>query len=772
MSPILSPIFSPILSSIVSPILAPILARSSLAVAIAAAATLSAGCGDNRAHPDAGAPDAATPDAPGPDLNALPARITPAGPAISYDGTTDDLLTAGLGKTGLASATPPGFVDAANPTAAELRRRAIYTNYRAIVDPSAAGGYGTLYGPNLAIDGTDTGGEGKIAGKELLAYVDDGTGKQNVVVAVQIPASFDPAKACIVAGPSSGSRGVYGAISTAGEWGLKHGCAVAYTDAGKGIGYQDLDADKVNLIDGRLVARGAAGKAAHFASDLTGAALASFVAAYPHRIAYKHLFSQQNPEKDWGANVLDSLRFALWALNEQYAPIDPASGKHTRGLRADNTLVIASSISNGGGASLAAAEQDGEGLIDAVAVSEPNAQPRDGAAITVTAGGAAIAGAGKPLIDYFTYRMLYEPCAAIAAGAQAPSGVRPGWLGAGTAPLGNGLTQVAGVELATIAANRCQSLADKGLITGATTAAQADAALAKLIAYGWTDPVTNALHASHYRLADLYVAFGYVAAYGKFSVGDNVCGLSLAAADAAGAVAAQPASQALLFGTSNGLNSGGDVIYNDAEGGAKLYHVAASPSTHRVDGALDALLCLRDLVTGVDTVTGGALAGDRAAHSARVRAGMAQVLLGGNLRGKPTVIVAGRSDALLPVNHAARAYAAWSAKAEGAASALRYYEVTNGNHFDAFLPAVGGVAGYDTLLVPMHVYFVQAMDLVWAKLKTGAALPPSQVVRTTPRGGTPGAAPAITATNVPRIATTPADADKIGLASGAITVPD
>ena len=148
------------------------------------------------------------------------------------------------------------------------------------------------------------------------------------------------------------------------------------------------------------------------------------------------------------------------------------------------------------------------------------------------------------------------------------------------------------------------------------------------------------------------------------------------------------------------------------------------------------------------------------------------VLLGGNLRGKPTVIVAGRSDALLPVNHAARAYAAWSAKAEGAASALRYYEVTNGNHFDAFLPAVGGVAGYDTLLVPMHVYFVQAMDLVWAKLKTGAALPPSQVVRTTPRGGTPGAAPAITATNVPRIATTPADADKIGLASGAITVPD
>ena len=32
---------------------------------------------------------------------------------------------------------------------------------------------------------------------------------------------------------SSGSRGVYGAIST-GEWGLKKGCAVAYTDKGAG----------------------------------------------------------------------------------------------------------------------------------------------------------------------------------------------------------------------------------------------------------------------------------------------------------------------------------------------------------------------------------------------------------------------------------------------------------------------------------------------------------------------------------------------------------
>lgn len=740
-------------------------------VAVAAAATVGAvvllvGCGDNAkpAPPDTGPP--------APDLNALPTRIGGiVGPTV-YDGTTDDLLTAGLGKTGLGSTTAPGFADAANPTAAELRRRAIYTNYRAVLDPSAAGGYGTLYGPNLDISGGDTLGEGKIAGKELLAYADEGNGRQNVVLMVQIPSRFDPSKACIVAAPSSGSRGVYGAIGSAGEWGLKHGCAVAYTDAGKGIGYHDLAADKVNLVDGRLVTRAEAGARAHFAADLTGGALAAFNTSFPNRIAYKHIFSQQNPEKDWGRAVLDSLRFAFWALNEEYAPVDAASSKHTRTLRPDNTIVIASSISNGGGESLQALEQDTDGLIDGLMVTEPNAQPRDLAGVTVSFGGAAVAVAGKPLIDYFTYRMIYEPCAAISAGAQAPSGVRPGWLGAGTAPLGNALTQVAGVELQVIAANRCQSLKDKGLITGTTTAEQADAALAKLAAYGWNDPVINALHASHYRLADVYVAFGYVAAYGKFSVADNVCGFSLANVDATGNVAAQAATQALLFGTSNGLNSGADVIYNASEGGAKLYHVGISPGSHVMDGSLDGLLCLRNLVTGVDTITGAALTGTALADSQRVRAGTADVLLGGNLRGKPALIIAGRSDALLPVNHASRAYVAFNSKVEGASSNLRYYEIMNGNHFDAFLPVAGGVAGYDALLVPVHYYFVNGMDLMWTKLTAGAALPPSQVVRTTPRGGTPGAAPAITTANVPKIAATPAAGDAITVTAGAISVPN
>ena len=41
-----------------------------------------------------------------------------------------------------------------------------------------------------------------------------------------------------------------------------------------------------------------------------------------------------------------------------------------------------------------------------------------------------------------------------------------------------------------------------------------------------------------------------------------------------------------------------------------------------------------------------------------------------------------------------------------------------------------------------------------------------------PRGGTPGSAPAITAANVPPLATTPAAADAIAITAGAISIPD
>src|SRR5579862_3893225 len=91
-------------------------------------------------------------------VNVKPSFVIGAIGSQSYPGTTDDLLTAGLGKSGLAG-TAPSFADPANPTAAELRRSTIYVNYRAIVDVAPNGGYGTLYGPNVDISGNPTSGE-------------------------------------------------------------------------------------------------------------------------------------------------------------------------------------------------------------------------------------------------------------------------------------------------------------------------------------------------------------------------------------------------------------------------------------------------------------------------------------------------------------------------------------------------------------------------------------------------------------------------------------
>lgn len=60
---------------------------------------------------------------------------------------------------------------------------------------------------------------------------------------------------------------------------------------------------------------------------------------------------------------------------------------------------------------------------------------------------------------------------------------------------------------------------------------------------------------------------------------------------------------------------------------------------------------------------------------------------------------------------------------------------------------------------------------MWNHLRTGAALPPSQVVRTTPRGGTPGAAPTISvATNLPPIVLSPAAGDVITFSAASNTV--
>lgn len=179
-------------------------------------------------------------------LNERPDFVSGDIQATEYDGTNNDLLTAGLGATGLASTPAPTFADAINPTAEELRTLAIYNNYRALVDTVPGGGYGSLFGPQ--VNATDP--EGKIPGDEYLAFMTV-PGAVPVTVMVQVPNTFDPQDACMVTAPSSGSRGIYGAIGTAGEWGLKKGCAVVYTDKGSGTGSHNLATNTAQTLIGQ-----------------------------------------------------------------------------------------------------------------------------------------------------------------------------------------------------------------------------------------------------------------------------------------------------------------------------------------------------------------------------------------------------------------------------------------------------------------------------------------------------------------------------------------
>jgi hydroxybutyrate-dimer hydrolase len=658
----------------------------------------------------------------------------------TYDGVNDDLLTGGLGKTGLAGASPTAANPVA-PTAAELRRIAIYNNYRALVDIVANGGYGTLYGPNVDVNGNPTLGEGKIAGTEYLAYADDGTGKLNVTMMVQIPASFSAAKACIVTAASTGSRGVYGAIGTAGEWGLKHGCAVAYTDKGTGTGFHDLATDTVNLQNGTRSPAATAGNNSNFTAELTATELASFNAAWPNRVASKHAHSQRNAEKDWGRNTLDAIRFAFYVINEERASRN-GDGTAKPDYKPDNTIVIASSVSNGGGSSIAAAEQDTDGLIDGVAVGEPTLELQPPAGLTVVAGGITQPVA-RPLFDYYTLGNLYMGCA-----SQSPRAA-------------NSYGIAAVLPVPAFALNRCAALKANGLLTATTPQAQADEALDKLLAAGYlTESIP--LFGSHFTSTYAPVVATFANEYGRFSVKDNLCGISIAATDAAGKPAPSAAAAlAQAFGTSNGVppTSGLQLINNNSVGGPINTLVSVSPSTGLQDYNIDAGLCWRDLWVGSD------------AFAQRVKGGVNETLRTGNLRGKPTIIVGGRADAQIPVNFNARPYFGLNKQVEGSGSKLTYIEVTNAQHFDAFIDSPA-FPGYDSAYVPLHYYFTKAMDALYANLANGAPLPPSQVVRTIPRGGTPGQAPAITAANVPPISGAPAASSQITFSANTVTIPN
>lgn len=374
-----------------------------------------------------------------------------------------------------------------------------------------------------------------------------------------------------------------------------------------------------------------------------------------------------------------------------------------------------------------------------MAVSEPNVNPTVDTSFTIVQGSnAPITEHSRSLLEYTTALAVYQGCA-----NHAPA-IRD------IAPL-NALNPPAVRE------NICNSLANKGLVTGADNDERATDALRILNEDFGIQPEQNLLAPVHFasKVAQS-ISMTYANAYGRAGVEDSVCGLSLAATDGDGAVTPfAPVSEAAAFATSNGIppTAGVDIVYDQAEGQPTALPTSASPSSSQVDYGLDALLCLHSLAMGRDVVTGNELTGEQAVLADAIAEGISDIRATGNLQGKPAVFVTGRADAILPINHASRPYYGLNQRAEGESSELRYYEVLNAHHLDV----LNGFAGIGDNYVPLHHYYFQALDLVWERLTNGTELPPSQVVRTVPRGDL---ATPLTLTNLPAVAAQPAEEDR------------
>lgn len=286
---------------------------------------------------------------------------------VSTHRDSDDLLSAGLGLTRLQSMVPPEIGAADAPTVEELRRRAIYANWRAIADFSPGGHYGSA---ESRVE--------NVPGREYSAFARINGARQPHRVLAQIPDGFDQQKRCLLVNAASGSRGVYGSIALAGAWGLPRGCAVVYTDKGAGTGFVDMSIGGGVALDG---------------SQSQDSALLEFSPGLKTElpwIASKHAYSQDNPEASWGEQVLQAAHFGLTALDQAFpeqAPFTP-----------ENTRIIAVGLSNGGGAVLRAAEIAGAEMIDAVVAISPNISTPN----------------ARPLFDYATEAALLQPCALLA----------------------------------------------------------------------------------------------------------------------------------------------------------------------------------------------------------------------------------------------------------------------------------------------------------------------------------------------------------------------
>ena len=541
----------------------------------------------------------------------------------------DDLLSAGLGLAGLAGAPVP-FANPLNPTAAELRRRAIQTSWKGIADLGPLGGYGKIYG-----------GVPDVPGREYQMFARLPGAHAPHRVLLQLPDTFDRRKRCLVVTASSGSRGIYGAIALAGAWGLPRACAVAYTDKGTGSGYYDYADDSGVALDGRRAKRGEA--ELEFepppAPPATG-------------IAVKQMHSGDNPEAAWGRDVIQAAQFGMAMLDRAYPDEAP--------FTAQNTKIIATGVSNGGGAVLQAAGLEQDHFFAGVVALEPNVYASEG---------------GRALYDYATEAAIWLPCALLderfarAPYARGPNGQPPpAW------PL------------------RCASLHAQGKLRVGTVGEQAAEAYEYLRARGWTDRAMAT--AATTTAFDLWrvISAGYASSYLRRGPADMPCGFHYGAL---GTIAlpgvTDPVARAAWWADASGIPpSNGVGLFGGTD---------ASP-----DPTLSGEHCLRALWTG-DDQNGHILHASVAAT--------APTLPPVDL---PLWVVHGASDGLLPTAFTSEPYVAWL---RGQGHHPLYWKVPYAQHFDAFLP----LPGFGERHVPLLPYGYAALDRLWAHLYEGAAWP-------------------------------------------------
>ena len=95
----------------------------------------------------------------------------------------------------------------------------------------------------------------------------------------------------------------------------------------------------------------------------------------------------------------------------------------------------------------------------------------------------------------------------------------------------------------------------------------------------------------------------------------------------------------------------------------------------------------------------------------------------------------------------------------------------NAHHLDS----LNANAGFDTHYIPLDYYYFRALDLMFARLQDGRALPPSQVVRTTPRpvdSSTGKTSDVTVEANLPALSAQPAAGDVLSFDNGLLSIPE